>query len=110
MVAKYMLEIEELRTKLCESENLCQELRKETNKQKRISANFGQVKMPWLGDSSFSQEKDESGYSVQELIEMAKQELGKNQEKMRRTSNQAGRKDEEEKEADEGKWCPVCAE
>merc|ERR1712226_513248 len=75
MIAKYMSEIEELRTKLCESENLCEQLRKETQKQKRISANFGQTKMPWLADPSFAQEKDENGYSVHELIEMAKLEL-----------------------------------
>ena len=102
MIAKYMSEIEELRTKLCESENLCEQLRKESSKQKRISANFGQAKMPWLADSSFSQEKDESGYSVKELIDMAKQELEKKQEKVRRTSNQTGKKEDEEKEADEG--------
>merc|ERR1712223_1519264 len=54
--------------------------------------------MPWLADSSFSQEKDESGYSVKELIDMAKQELEKKQEKVRRSSTQTGKK-----EADEGK-------
>ena len=105
MIAKYMSEIEELRTKLCESENLCEQLRKESSKQKRISANFGQAKMPWLADSSFSHEKDESGYSVKELIDMAKQELEKKQEKVRRTSNQTGKKEDEEKEADEGECC-----
>ena len=106
MVEKYMAEIEELRTKLCESEKLCEQLRKETNKQKRISANFGHAKMPWL-DSGFSKEKDESGYSVQELIHMAKEELEKKQEKVRRSSNQTGKKEDEEKEADEGEWVVV---
>ena len=33
---------------------------------------------------------------------MAKQELEKKQEKVRRTSNQTGKKEDEEKEADEG--------
>ena len=103
MIAKYMSEIEDLRTKLCESEKLCEQLRKETQKQKRISANYGQTKMPWLADPSFSQEKDESGYSVNELIEMAKQELEKKkEEKIRRTSSQTGKKEYEEKEADDG--------
>merc|ERR1719319_858009 len=103
MIAKYMAEIEELRTKLLESENLCEQLRKESTKQKRISANFGHAKMPWLADSSFSNEKDESGYSVNELIGMAKQELEKKQEKVRRSSNQTGKKEDEEKEAEDGK-------
>merc|ERR1719431_1186292 len=83
MIAKYMSEIEELRTKLCESENLCEQLRKENTKVKRLSATFNQTKLPWLGDTL--QGQDESGFSVQELIDMAKQEL------------------EKEKEADEGK-------
>jgi len=104
MIAKYMSEIEELRTKLCESDNLCEQLRKENTKVKRLSATFNQAKMPWLGDNL--QGHDESGFSVQELIDMAKQELEKKQEKVRRTSNQCKKNSdaqETEKEADEGK-------
>jgi len=104
MIAKYMSEIEELRTKLCESENLCEQLRKENTKVKRLSATFNQTKLPWLGDTL--QGQDESGFSVQELIDMAKQELEKKQEKVRRTSNQTKKNSdaaETEKEADEGK-------
>merc|ERR1719431_417232 len=101
MIAKYMSEIEELRTKLCESENLCEQLRKENTKVKRLSATFNQTKMPWLGDTF--QGQDESGFSVQELIDMAKQELEKKQEKVQRTSNQTKQNLEDEKEADEGK-------
>ena len=88
-----MTEIKELLTKLCESEKLCEQLRKETNQQKKISANFGQAKMPWL-DSGFSKEKDESGYSVQELK--------RKQEKVVQSSNQMGKTDDEEKEAKGG--------
>ena len=32
MISKYMAEIEDLRTKLCQSENLCEQLRKENTK------------------------------------------------------------------------------
>ena len=37
MVQKYITEIEEMRTKLLESENLCEQLRKETSRMKRMS-------------------------------------------------------------------------
>ena len=93
MISKYMSEIEELRTKLCESENLCEQLRKENTKVKRLSANLGQVaNMPWLANNSFNNghggADNESNFSVQELIDMAKKELEVKQEKVRRTSNQ----------------------
>ena len=32
MISKYMAEIEDLRTKLCQSENMCEQLRKENTK------------------------------------------------------------------------------
>merc|ERR1711976_610072 len=76
----------------------------ENTKVERLSATFNQAKMPWLGDNL--QGHDESGFSVQELIDMAKQELEKKQEKVRRTSNQCKKNSdaqETEKEADEGK-------
>lgn len=37
MVQKYITEIEELRSKLLESENLCEQLRKESSRIKRLS-------------------------------------------------------------------------
>ena len=88
MISKYMSEIEDLRTKLCESENLCEQLRKENTKVKRLSANLTGANMPWLANNSFNNAHDESGFSVQELIEMAKKDLVVKQEKVRRTSNQ----------------------
>ena len=74
MISKYMSEIEDLRTKLCESENLCEQLRKENTKVKRLSANLTGANMPWLANNSFNNAHDESGFSVQELIEMAKKD------------------------------------
>ena len=88
MISKYMSEIEELRTKLCESEKLCEQLRKENTKVKRLSANLTGANMPWLANNSFNNATDESGFTVQELIEMAKKDLEVKQEKVRRTSNQ----------------------
>ena len=85
MIAKYMSEIEELRTKLCESEKLCEQIRKENTKVKRLSANPGQVN---LFNNSFAGAHEEAGFSVQELIDKAKKELEAKQEKVRRTSNQ----------------------
>ena len=85
MIAKYMSEIEELRTKLCESEKLCEQLRKENTKVKRLSANLSGVN---LFNNSLGGGQDETGFSVQELIDKAKKELEAKQEKVRRTSNQ----------------------
>ncbi|XP_040567883.2 LOW QUALITY PROTEIN: kinesin-like protein KIF21A [Lepeophtheirus salmonis] len=76
MIEKYVTEIENLRTKLCESENLCAQLRKEASRAKRLSnpmANFF-----------------DSNTDVQALIEMAKKDLEKNNkevEKVRRISS-----------------------
>ena len=88
MISKYMGEIEELRTKLCESEKLCEQLRKENTKVKRLSANLTGANMPWLANNSFNNATDESGFTVEELIDMAKKDLEVKQEKVRRTSNQ----------------------
>ena len=43
---------------------------------------------PWLANNSFNNATDESGFTVQELIDMAKKDLEVKQEKVRRTSNQ----------------------
>lgn len=92
MISKYMSEIEELRTKLCESEKLCEHLRKENTKVKRLSANLSGAApgsgAPWLNNSFNNATDAESGFTVQELIDMAKKELEVKQEKVRRTSNQ----------------------
>ena len=74
MVQKYITEIEELRAKLCESEMLAEQLRKESAKAKRLSQTFAPTGKlggsPWHqvggggGVVDLSME-DDSGYSVQ---------------------------------------------
>jgi len=105
MISKYMSEIEDLRTKLCQSENLCEQLRKENSKVKRLStglANGSMHNAPWLNDSTH----EESGYSVKELIEIAKTELERKREKMRKNSlkhedDKSNSKLDDEKDVDE---------
>ena len=103
MVQKYIAEVEEMRAKLLESENLCEQLRKETSRMKRQS----QVNMSPFPKSSFSSpspmtvpqlnnymaETEDSGMSssVQELIERAKKDLEKNKEEKKRKSSAKGR-------------------
>ena len=43
MVQKYITEVEELRAKLLESEQVCEQLRKETARVKRVSQQFSHV-------------------------------------------------------------------
>ena len=103
MVQKYIAEVEEMRAKLLESENLCEQLRKETSRMKRQS----QVNMSPFPKSSFSSspmtvpqlnnymaETEDSGMSssVQELIDRAKKDLEKNKEEKKRKSSAKGRK------------------
>ena len=103
MVQKYISEVEELRAKLCESENICEQMRKENTRIKRISQSFGGSPgpkssimggspSPWLnnsmsGISPLSAQDSETGYSVQELIDMAKKDLEKNKEERKRKSS-----------------------
>ena len=102
MVQKYIAEVEEMRAKLLESENLCEQLRKETSRMKRQS----QVNMSPFPKSSFSSspmtvpqlnnymaETEDSGMSssVQELIDRAKKDLEKNKEEKKRKSSAKGR-------------------
>jgi len=73
MVQKYITEIEELRAKLCESEMLAEQLRKESAKAKRLSQTFaptGKLGSPWHqvgggGGVVDLNMEDDSGYSVQ---------------------------------------------
>ena len=102
MVQKYIAEVEEMRAKLLESENLCEQLRKETSRMKRQS----QVNMSPFPKSSFSSspmtvpqlnnymaETEDSGMSssVQELIDRAKKDLEKNKEEKKRKTSAKGR-------------------
>ena len=105
MVQKYILEVEELRARLCESENVCEQLRKENTRIKRVSQSFGASpgpknsimggsSSPWLnnpasGISPLNAHDTETGYSVQELIDMAKKDLEKNKEERKRKSSKA---------------------
>lgn len=107
MVQKYITEIEEMRTKLLESENLCEQLRKETSRMKRMSqistspfpkTSFSTTSspMPNQGPSgpqvnNFMMENEDSGVnsSVQELIDMAKKDLEKNKEDHRKRKSSA---------------------
>ena len=116
MVQKYISEVEELRAKLCESENVCEQMRKENTRIKRVSQSFGVSPgpkssvmggspSPWLntsisGISPFNAQDTETGYSVQELIDMAKKDLEKNKEERKRKSSKAeATKKDEDKDA-----------
>ena len=100
MVQKYISEVEELRAKLCESENVCEQMRKENTRIKRLSQSFGNSPLPkssMIGGSPLPwsasgivpmhPENAESGYSVQGLIDMAKKDLEKNKEERKRKSS-----------------------
>ena len=71
MVQKYITEIEELRAKLCESEKIAEQIRKESAKAKRLSQTFspaGKVGSAWnppVGGVVDLNMEDDSGYSVQ---------------------------------------------
>ena len=107
MVHTYIKEIEELRSKLCESENLCEQLRKETARAKRLSTGLSPMKggmMNNMHNGSFNiGEEEDSGYSVQELIQMARKELEKNkkdeEEKKRKCSSASVMKGDEDKDS-----------
>ena len=105
MIQKYITEIEELRAKLLESENLCEQLRKDSVRLKRLSQ-VNRSPMPMPKNSSFTSGSpgvltnnwtmdEDSGVSssVQELIEMAKKDLEKNKEadRKRKTSSAQGK-------------------
>ena len=71
LVQKYITEIEELRAKLCESEKIAEQIRKESAKAKRLSQTFspaGKVGSAWnppVGGVVDLNMEDDSGYSVQ---------------------------------------------
>lgn len=111
MVQKYITEVEELRAKLCESEQMCEQMRKETARVKRVSQTFSPAKflignspLPFTAPNglvNMSVDED-SGYSVQELIDMAKKDLEKNKEERRRkTSAVKGDEDKDANSADD---------
>ncbi len=99
MVQDYMKQIEELRAKLCESENLCEQVRKEAARVRRVSqqnnASFGspahRMNVSGVMDMSAMLEESDSGYSVQDLIQMAKKEVEKDKADKRRKTSQVVR-------------------
>ena len=108
MVQKYITEVEELRAKLLESEQTCEQLRKETARIKRMSQSVGSsfgtpTKGLWASPSPMVKDEDgDSGYSVQELIAMAKKDLEKNKEAKRKISvKDKGDEDKDANSADD---------
>ena len=103
MVTKYISEIEELRAKLLESENLCEQLRKDSVRLKRLSQISEKSPLkpnnwsvdPSLDDSIHNTSTGSS--NVQELIKMAKKDLEKNKEERKRKSSKT-KKDEDKDE------------
>ena len=88
MVQKYITEIEELRAKLLESENLAEQLRKDSARIKRLSqinssplptSKTSTVFSPMTNNWTVDEDSGVSS-SVQELIQLAKKDLEKNKE------------------------------
>merc|ERR1712083_857074 len=87
MVQKYITEIEELRAKLLESENLAEQLRKDSARIKRLSqinssplpaSKTSTVFTPMTNNWTMDEDSGVSS-SVQELIQLAKKDLEKNE-------------------------------
>merc|ERR1712156_1056381 len=95
MVQKYITEIEELRAKLLESENLAEQLRKDSARIKRLSqinssplpaSKTSTVFSPMTNNWTMDEDSGVSS-SVQELIQLAKKDLEKNKEERKRKSS-----------------------
>ena len=112
MVQHYIKEIEELRSKLCESEHLCEQLRKETARVRKVSAQQGlsPAKMAAMNssflersvmmDASAVVEEEES---VSELIAMAKKDVESKKEEASRKKRKMSRANNNEAVTDEDK-------
>jgi len=96
MVTKYITEIEELRAKLLESENLAEQLRKDSARMKRLSqinssplpaSKTSTVFSPMTNNWTMPDEDSGVSSSVQELIQLAKKDLEKNKEERKRKSS-----------------------
>ncbi len=100
-----MKQIEELRAKLCESENLCEQLRKDAARVRRVSQqnqvfSSPAAKMNMSGmDMSLMMEESDSGYSVQDLIQMAKKEVERDKAEKKRKTSQVKMVEDEDKDA-----------
>ena len=112
MVQHYIKEIEELRAKLCESEHLCEQLRKEMARVRKVSAQQGlsPAKMAVMNssfleksmmmDASAVMEEEES---VSELIAMAKKDVESKKEEASRKKRKMSRANNNEAVTDEDK-------
>ncbi|KAK8733233.1 hypothetical protein OTU49_006540 [Cherax quadricarinatus] len=104
VVQGYLKEIEDLRAKLCESENLCQQLRKQVNNRANTAGRLSMspLHIPMTGSMFGCME--ESTQSFTELIEEAKRDLNKDlqaMERKKRISEGSGSADDDEDNEDE---------
>eukprot|EP00095_Tigriopus_kingsejongensis_P007989 maker-scaffold269_size230758-snap-gene-0.23 protein:Tk07989 transcript:maker-scaffold269_size230758-snap-gene-0.23-mRNA-1 annotation:"kinesin-like protein kif21a-like" len=96
VIQGYLQEIEELRSKLCESEKLCEVLRKDNARAKKMSTSYGYSPIKGGMDSSFQiPEGEEMSFSVQELIKVAKKDIASKQNQMKRKHSRAHPSDED---------------
>ncbi|XP_064091324.1 kinesin-like protein KIF21A isoform X5 [Macrobrachium nipponense] len=105
VIQGYLKEIEDLRAKLCESENLCQQLRKQLNNQANRPARLSGSPLHVPMSGSMFGVMDEPTQSFTELIEEAKRDLTKDlqvMERKKRVSEGSGSADDEENEEEEG--------
>ncbi|KAK7079815.1 Kinesin-like protein kif21b, partial [Halocaridina rubra] len=105
VIQGYLKEIEDLRAKLCESENLCQQLRKQLNNHanRPTRMSVSPLHVPMSGSMFGSMEEPTQSFT--ELIEEAKRDLNKDlqiMERKKRTSEGSGSAEDEENEEEEG--------
>ncbi|XP_076067796.1 kinesin-like protein 31E [Oratosquilla oratoria] len=103
VIQGYLKEIEELRAKLCESEHLCQQLRKQVNNRTNVPARLSMspLHVPMTGSmiGNMMGGMQDSTQSFAELIEEAKRDLGKDLkafERKKTVSGGSGSADEED--------------
>ncbi|KAK8400868.1 hypothetical protein O3P69_002554 [Scylla paramamosain] len=103
VIQGYLKEIEELRAKLCESENLCQQLRKQLNNRANNPARLSMspLHVPMSGSMY---ECVEEGQTFTQLIEEAKRDLQRDLQEVKRkkrTSGGSGGEDDDDDEEEE---------
>ncbi|XP_068214195.1 kinesin-like protein KIF21A isoform X3 [Palaemon carinicauda] len=105
VIQGYLKEVEDLRAKLCESENLCQQLRKQLNNQANRPARLSGSPLHVPMSGSMFGVMDEPTQSFTELIEEAKRDLNKDMQIMERKkhiSEGSGSADDDENDEEEG--------
>ncbi|XP_050706486.1 kinesin-like protein KIF21A isoform X1 [Eriocheir sinensis] len=106
VIQGYLKEIEELRAKLCESENLCQQLRKQLNNRANNPARLSMSPMhvPMSGSMYGCVDDAEEGQTFTQLIEEAKRDLNRDLQEVKRkkrASGGSGGEDDDEEDDDE---------